>query len=306
MILAARAAGDLRSEGGDPRSTVSTLDSVGIYRNLAAHAVALAKVRIHTLRAPAASSLPGWRCERTMNAEQINAVGGWCELVGVAFLVRDLMSMARFLEPRVVWAARYTQWAAHVRAWWVATPVMGWWRRLLRWLLRRRSGPAVEATAITATVTASANDAMARAGRMPGPFTLRPGQRLEDQIAELGLLLNRLREEVMREPQERDRVIAAEREARHEEVRAEAEERERGDAKLQGDIDKLRDVTTGDLGLKVESVLYLGAGIILTAWPDLVAEWLDWLQFRVALTIVLGWPVLRSTWLRGPLVRLAG
>jgi hypothetical protein len=62
-------------------------------------------------------------------------------------------------------------------------------------------------------------------------------------------------------------------------------------------------VTTGDLGLKVESVLYLGAGIILTAWPDLVAEWLPpWLQFRVVLVLVLGWPVLRFTWLRGPLV----
>jgi hypothetical protein len=26
------------------------------------------------------------------------AVGGWCELVGVAFLVRDLMSLARYRE----------------------------------------------------------------------------------------------------------------------------------------------------------------------------------------------------------------
>ena len=65
-------------------------------------------------------------------------------------------------------------------------------------------------------------------------------------------------------------------------------------------------MTTGDLGLKVESVLYLGAGIILTAWPDLVAERLpDWLQFRVVLAMVVGWPVLRFTWLRGPLVHWA-
>ena len=102
-------------------------------------------------------------------------------------------------------------------------------------------------------------------------------------------------------------AIAAERDARHEEVRAEAEERERRIAEVQRDVEKLRDVTTGDLGLKVESVLYLGAGIILTAWPDLVAEWLPhWLPFRVILAIVVGWPVLRFTRLRGPLVDQAG
>jgi hypothetical protein len=105
------------------------------------------------------------------------------------------------------------------------------------------------------------------------------------------------------EKQQREQAITAERDARHEEVRAEAEERERRIAEVQRDVEKLRDVTTGDLGLKVESVLYLGAGIILTAWPDLIAEWLlHWPQFRVVLVLVLGWPVLRFTWLRGPLV----
>jgi hypothetical protein len=48
-------------------------------------------------------------------------------------------------------------------------------------------------------------------------------------------------------------------------------------------------VTTGDLGLKAESVLYLAAGIIMTAWPELVAERLPhWPDFRVLLTIVVG------------------
>jgi hypothetical protein len=54
-------------------------------------------------------------------------------------------------------------------------------------------------------------------------------------------------------------------------------------------------------------VLYLAAGIVMTAWPELVAErLLHWLDFRVALAIVVGWPVLRFTWLRGPLVHWAG
>jgi hypothetical protein len=38
-----------------------------------------------------------------MNAEQINAVGGWCGLIGVAFLVRDLMSLARYRDKPKEW-----------------------------------------------------------------------------------------------------------------------------------------------------------------------------------------------------------
>jgi hypothetical protein len=53
-------------------------------------------------------------------------------------------------------------------------------------------------------------------------------------------------------------------------------------------------VTTGDLGLRVESVLYLVAGVVLTTWPEMVADWLpDSLRFRVALAVALGWPTLR-------------
>jgi hypothetical protein len=97
----------------------------------------------------------------------------------------------------------------------------------------------------------------------------------------LGLLVNRLREEVMREPKEREQAIAAERAARRKELQAEAEERERGDAEVREDVEKLREVTTGDLGLRVESV----------------ADWLpEWPRFRVALVIVLGWPALRFWW----------
>jgi hypothetical protein len=111
------------------------------------------------------------------------------------------------------------------------------------------------------------------------------------------LLVNRLREEVMREPKEREQAIAAERAARRKELQAEAEERERGDAEVREDVEKLREVTTGDLGLRVESVVYLMLGIVLTAWPELVADWLpEWPRFRVALVIVLGWPALRFWW----------
>jgi hypothetical protein len=231
-----------------------------------------------------------------MNAEQVNAVGAWCELVGVAFLVRDLMSLARFREKPKEWAARIKQWKGLAKAWWAATPVMGWWRRLLG-----RQRPVTFVEAGTATVTLTAHGVTQSSGT--GTLTLGYDQSLQEQIEELRQRVNQLEKQIASETQKREQAIAAEREARREQVRAEAKERERGDAQIQGDIDKLRDVTTGDLGLKVESVLYLAAGIILTAWPDLVAEWLpDWLPFRVILAIVVGWPVLRFTWLRGPLV----
>ena len=227
-----------------------------------------------------------------MNAEQVNAVGGWCELVGVAFLVRDLMSLARYREKPKEWAARLKKMAAQVRAWWVTTPMMGWWRRL-----RGRPHQVVFAHAGIASGSVVAGNATVATG-MRGPFSPQPGQSVEDQIQELGLLVNRLREEVIKEPREREQALAAEREARHKELQAEAEERERGDAAVREDVDKLRDVTTGDLGLRVESVVYLVLGIVLTSWSDLVAAWLpDWPRFRVAMVLVLGWPALRFWWL---------
>src|SRR5215211_8273196 len=226
-----------------------------------------------------------------MNAEQVNAVGGWCELVGVAFLVRDLMSLARYrgkLQESTAWLkARLAKVAARATA---------WWQRLRQWL-RRRPSPAVEATTIAAKVTIGAHDAMGSTGRMPRPFTPRPGQSLEDQIDELGFLVNRLREEVIKEPQERKQAIAADREARREEIRAEAEERERRIAEVQRDVEKLRDVTTGDLGLKVESVVFLALGVVCTTWPELVAGWLpEWPPFRIAMSFLVGYLLLRTYW----------
>jgi hypothetical protein len=225
-----------------------------------------------------------------MNAEQVNAVGGWCELVGVVFLVRDLMSVARFREKPEEWAAWVKQWKGRVRAWWAATPLMSWWLRLLG-----RQQPGTVAGAGTANVSLTALGVTQSSGM--GTLTLQSGQSLQDQVEELRQRVNHLGEQIANEKQQREQAIAAEQKARHEEVRAEAEQREYRIAEVQRDVDKLRDVTTGDLGLRLESVIYLATGIILTAWPEVVAEWLpDALQFRVALAIVLGWPALRFWW----------
>jgi hypothetical protein len=226
-----------------------------------------------------------------MNAEQVNTVGGWCELVGVVFLVRDLMSLVRFREKPKEWSARVKQWSARVRAWWAATPVMSWWRRLLG-----RQQPETIAKAGTANVSLAVHGVTQSQGT--GKLTLRSGQSLQDQVEELRQRVNQLGEQIASEKQQREQAIAVEQKARREEVRAEANERERQIAEVQHDVEKLREVTTGDLGLRFESVGFLVAGIVLTAWPELIAEWLpDSLQFRVALAIVLGWPALRFWWL---------
>jgi hypothetical protein len=225
-----------------------------------------------------------------MNAEQVNAVGGWCELVGVAFLVRDLMSLARFREKPKQWAAQLKQWSARLRAWWAATPVMGWWRDLLG-----LPHPKVFADAGTASVTLTAHGVTQSSGM--GTLTLRSGQSLEEQVEELRQRVNQLGEQIASEKQQREQAIAAEREARHEEVRAETEERKRGDAQLREDVKKLRDATTGDLGLRAESVVFLTLGIICTTWPELVAGWLpEWPPFRIAMSFLGGYLLLRTYW----------
>jgi hypothetical protein len=230
-----------------------------------------------------------------MDSEQINALGGWCELVGVWFVARDLMSLAHYREKRKEWVAEVKEWVARVRAWWVATPVMVWWRRLLG-----RPHQVVFADAGAASATLTVNDATTSTGM--ATLTLWPGQSLEDQIEVLRSRLNRLQEEFTRERQERERAIEAEREARREELRAEAGRRERQITDLRLEVERLREATTGDLGLKAEGIVFLAVGIVFTVWPEKFADWLpDWPPFPVAVLFVITWPLARyadATWLR--------
>jgi hypothetical protein len=206
----------------------------------------------------------------SMNADQVSALGGLCELVGVGFVARDLMALARYRGKLAELAARLQAWRLSV----VATV-----RRLLRRPRRqvRHVGLAGEIS-VASRVSASATG-------MRGPFTPRPGESLEDQIAELGLLVNR--------------AIAAEREARREELRAEAERLELLITMVQQDVEKLRDATTGDLGLRVESVGFLVTGIFLATWPEQFARWFPtWPPFRVAAFIVCAYPLGRYSWVK--------
>jgi hypothetical protein len=218
-----------------------------------------------------------------MHADQVNTLGGLCELIGVGFVTRDLMALARYRGILRQLAGRFHAWRRKALA---AA------RRLLR-----RPGRSVTVHAQAASAVGITGNVTVRA--FPGPFEGRAGQSLEDQVAALGRLVNRLREEVLKEPQERDRAITAEREARRQELRTEVERLERLIAEARQEVEQLREATTGDLGLRVESVAFLVGGVLLTAWPEWFADrWPGWPPFRVAAFFLGAYVVFRVFWAR--------
>lgn len=144
---------------------------------------------------------------------------------------------------------------------------------------------------------------------MRGPFTPRPGQSLEDQIAELGALVNRLREELLTQDREHRQAIDTVRKQTDDKLRA---EQQRADAALnmvRGELDRLRETTTGGLRLQVDGVLGVVAGVFFTTWHDDVARWLpSWPPFRVAMFLVLLYVFLRvfGAWVKYYDARAAG
>jgi hypothetical protein len=216
-----------------------------------------------------------------MNAEQINAFGGWCELVGVGFLVRDLMSLAHY---RGIWG--------RVAAW-----LRTWRASSVAWLRRLFGSPAHQIVRQIGSAVGIGSALNASVRTTPGPFVPRRQRTLREEIAELGLRVNQLQEGITREQQERERAIAAERKDRREELRAEAERLERQIAEVRQDVEGLRDATTGDLGLRAESVVILTLGIIFTTWSELLAGWLgEWPPFRVAMFFLGGYVFARFCW----------
>jgi len=216
-----------------------------------------------------------------MNAEQINAFGGWCELIGVGFLLRDLASLVRYRDK----LKELPSWFKAVWAGIVAEA------RRIRHLPERKE---LRDAGASADMMLGGH---ALAVVIPEPYRPRPDLSVQEQIEELGRLLNLAGDAIGKEQHERHQADAAQREARHEEVQAEAEERQRRIEELRREVDGLRDVTTGDLGLRLESVGFLTLGIICTTWPELVAGWLpEWPPFRIAMTFLWGYILLRVCW----------
>ena len=211
-----------------------------------------------------------------MDTHQFNTLGGVCELIGVGFVARDLMAIADYRGKLAEWTAWFrTRWAAAVA------------------LARRRLGrpQPVERHVALADAATGAGRALGVTTGMRGPFATRPGQSLQDQIDELGSLVNRLRNEVISEPRERERAISAERAARRNELKAEAERLERLIAALRQEVERLDEATTGNLGLRAEGLWWLVAGIVFTTWSEL-----SWLPFRLTAFVVGTIFVARVSW----------
>ena len=142
-----------------------------------------------------------------------------------------------------------------------------------------------------------------------GPFTPRPGQSLEDQIAELGALVNRLREDLITLDRENRQAIDTLRQQTDEKLRAEQQRADEALNVVRGDLDGLRETTTDGLRLQVEGVLGVVVGVFLTTWPDAVARWLPgWPPFRVAVFLVFFYAFLRVSlaWVKHYDARAAG
>jgi hypothetical protein len=169
-----------------------------------------------------------------VDADTVKNLGGACQIVGVLLVVWDLLALNRYrgdLE-RV---------AARLRGWWTAraAAVRG---------LFGRPGRGVTVRGEAAAVVGVAGRARGRA--FPGPFVAQPGQALEDQIAQLGQLVNRLRDDLEAELNERNRAISEERQTRQRELQVEAGRLERLIAEALQEVNELREVTTGGVRLR--------------------------------------------------------
>jgi hypothetical protein len=148
----------------------------------------------------------------------------------------------------------------------------GWLRRLLR-----RPGRSVVVHAQAASAVGIAGSVTVRT--TPGPFVPQPDQAPAEQLATQAEYLNRLRDWMMREVQQRDEAIEAERAQARADLRAEGERLERLIGEARGEVDRLRELTTGGIGLRWLGVPMLLFGVAFSTWPDGLAEvWPAWLS----------------------------
>jgi hypothetical protein len=198
-----------------------------------------------------------------MDAQAIKNLGGICQIVGVVLVVWDLLNIHDYLchlERLTAWLrARWTQFAA-----------------TLRRLLGRPGQPKV-VHAGAASGIAMAGSATARV--MPGPFVPQPDRPPAEQLAAQADYLNRLRDWIMREVEQRDRAIEEGRAQARAELHAEGRRLERLIGDVRGEVDRLRKLTTGGIGLRWLGVPILLFGVAFSTWPDGWAEkWPAWLS----------------------------
>jgi hypothetical protein len=199
-----------------------------------------------------------------MDAQAIKNLGGALQIVGVLLVVFDLLNVHDYLGHLKRLADRLRVRRARV---------VGWLRLVLR--LRGR-----DAVVHAGTATASLGFAGSVTARVtPGPFIPRPDQPPAEQLAAQAEYLNRLRDWIMREVEQRDRALEEERAQARAELEAEGRRLERLVGEARGDVERLRKLTTGGIGLRWLGVPILLAGVAFSTWPDGWAEmWPAWLS----------------------------
>jgi hypothetical protein len=198
-----------------------------------------------------------------MDAQAIKNLGGICQIVGVVLVVWDLLNVHDYLGDLSRLMARMQ--VRRVR-------VEGWLRRLLR-----RPGRSVVVHAQAASAIGIAGSATVR--MTPGPFVPQPDQPPAEQLAAQAEYLNRLRDWIMREVEQRDRAIEEERAQARAALRAEGRRLEGLIGEVRAEVDRLRKLTTGGIGLRWLGVPILLAGVAFSTWPDGWAEvWPGWLS----------------------------
>jgi hypothetical protein len=198
-----------------------------------------------------------------MDAQAIKNFGGVLQIIGVVIVVWDLLNIHEYLGD----LGRVTAW---LRVRWAQVEATG--RRLLR-----RPGRSVVVHAQAASVVGIAGSVTARV--TPGPFVPEPDQPPAEQLAAQAEYLNRLRDWIMREVEQRDRAIEEERALARAGLEAEGRRLEGLVDNVRGEVDRLRELTTGGIGLRWLGVPTLLLGIAFSTWPDGWAEvWPAWLS----------------------------
>jgi hypothetical protein len=198
-----------------------------------------------------------------MDAQAIKNLGGAFQIIGVVIVVWDLLNIHQYLGHLGRLKVRLRTRRVKVEA-------------ALRRLLRRPGRPQV-VHAHAASGVGIAGSVTARA--TPGPFTPDPTQSPAEQLAVQAEYLNRLRDWIMREVDQRDRAIEEERTRARAALQAEAERLDRLIVKAHGEVDRLRKLTTGGIGLRWVGVLILLFGVAFSTWPDGWAQvWPAWLS----------------------------
>jgi hypothetical protein len=185
------------------------------------------------------------------------------QIIGVVIVVWDLLNVHDYLGDLTRLMA------------WLQTRMVrmeGGLRRLLR-----RPGRSVVVHAQAASAVGIAGSVTVRTA--PGPFVPQPDQALAKQLAAQAEYQNRLRDWMMREVQQRNEAIEAERAQARAELRAEGEQLECLIGEARGEVDRLRELATGGIGLRWLGVPMLLFGVAFSTWPDGVAQvWPAWLS----------------------------